>query len=45
VRLLLDQNLSRRPVGTLNTDFPDSTHVAEFGLETSTDKDVRDFAG
>ena len=45
MRLLLDQNLSRRLVGTLNADFPDSTHVVECGLDASTDKDVWDFAG
>ena len=45
MKLLLDQNLSRRLVGTLNADFPDSTHVVECGLDASTDKDVWDFAG
>lgn len=45
MRLLLDQNLSRRLVGVLAADFPDSTHVVVCDLDTSTDKDVWDFAG
>ena len=44
MRLLLDQNLSRRLVGTLSADFPRSTHVVECGLDASTDKQVWDFA-
>jgi predicted nuclease of predicted toxin-antitoxin system len=44
VKLLLDQNLSRRLVGLLASDFPDTTHVVECGLETSTDRDVWDYA-
>lgn len=45
MRLLLDQNLSRRLVEALAADFPDSTHVVECGLDTSTDREVWDFAG
>ena len=45
MKLLLDQNLSRRFVGVLAADFPDSTHVVEYGLDASTDKDVWDSAG
>jgi predicted nuclease of predicted toxin-antitoxin system len=45
VRLLLDQNLSRRLVEALSADFPDSTHVVECSLDMSTDREVWDFAG
>lgn len=45
MRLLLDQNLSRRLVEALAADFPDSTHVVECGLDAATDREVWDFAG
>jgi predicted nuclease of predicted toxin-antitoxin system len=44
VKLLLDQNLSRRLIGELQTLFPGSVHVSEVGLETASDLDVWTFA-
>lgn len=44
MRLLLDQNLSRRLVAVLAAEFADSRHVAECGLDTATDDQVWDFA-
>jgi predicted nuclease of predicted toxin-antitoxin system len=44
VKLLLDQNLSRRLVELLGSDFAGSTHVVECGLETSTDREVWGYA-
>jgi predicted nuclease of predicted toxin-antitoxin system len=37
VRLLLDQNLSRRLTRQLADDFPGMTHVSEVGLDRATD--------
>lgn len=45
MKLLLDQNLSRRLVDHLQVDFPGSTHVASIGLDTSTDREIWEFAG
>ena len=45
MRLLFDQNLSRRLVGTLAVEFPDSCHVAELGLDTATDRTIWEHAG
>jgi predicted nuclease of predicted toxin-antitoxin system len=44
VKLLLDQNLSRRLVGGLQTLFPGSVHVSEVGLASASDLDVWTFA-
>ena len=44
MRLLLDQNLSRRLVRMLESDYPSSSHVAELGLSTATDSAIWDFA-
>ena len=44
MRLLLDQNLSRRLVRMLEHDYPSSSHVAELGLGTATDREIWDFA-
>jgi len=41
MRLLFDQNLSRRLISLLAKVFPDSTHVALVGLDTATDRDLR----
>jgi len=45
VRLLLDQNLSRRLVGELAECFPDSAHVRAVGLEVASDREIWDYAG
>lgn len=37
MKLLLDENLSRRLVPFLQAEFPDSTQVALAGLERATD--------
>ena len=40
MRLLFDQNLSPKLVERLADIFPDSGHVASFGLERATDEEV-----
>jgi predicted nuclease of predicted toxin-antitoxin system len=45
VKLLLDQNISRKLVPLLREEFPDSAHVAELDLAQSTDRQIWDFAG
>jgi predicted nuclease of predicted toxin-antitoxin system len=45
VKLLLDQNISRKLVPLLREDFPDSAHVAELDLAQSTDRQIWDYAG
>ena len=45
MRLLFDQNLSRRLVRLLDTEFPGSRHVSDLGLETATDQAIWDYAG
>ena len=44
MKLLLDQNLSRRLLAELELLFPDSTQVALCGLDTATDAVLWDFA-
>jgi predicted nuclease of predicted toxin-antitoxin system len=45
VRLLFDQNLSRKLVGALAASFPGSGHVVALGLDAATDRDIWSFAG
>ena len=45
MRLLFDQNLSRRLVGMFSVEFADSRHVTEFGLDTAPDREIWDYAG
>ena len=40
MRLLLDENLSRRLVPFLQHDFPGSTQVVLLGMESASDKEV-----
>jgi predicted nuclease of predicted toxin-antitoxin system len=40
VKLLFDQNLSRRHVGLLADAFPDSTYVARIGRDTAPDREI-----
>ena len=40
MKLLLDENLSRRIVSLLETDFPGSSHVVLLGLERASDHDI-----
>jgi predicted nuclease of predicted toxin-antitoxin system len=44
MKLLLDENLSRRIIPFLEADFPGSTHVALIGLERATDVDIWQYA-
>ncbi len=45
MRLLFDQNLSRRLVADLTPWFPDSAHVGSIALDTATDREVWAYAG
>ncbi len=44
MKLLFDQNLSRRLVDLVEHLFPDSVHVTNLGLDTATDREIWDFA-
>ena len=44
MRLLLDENLSRRLVPLLQAVYPDSTQVTLIGLERASDFDIWEFA-
>ncbi|MES2717539.1 MAG: DUF5615 family PIN-like protein [Pseudomonadota bacterium] len=44
MKLLLDENLSRRLVPALQAQFPGSSQVALLGLECSTDTQLCDYA-
>lgn len=45
MRLLFDQNLSRRLVAELAPILPDSAHVGALGLDTATDREIWAYAG
>lgn len=45
MKLLFDQNLSRRLVGMLSVDYPQSSHVTEVGLDTATDAEIWTYSG
>jgi len=44
MKLLLDENLSRRLVPFLITDYPDSTQVALLGMERTDDRGIWEYA-
>ena len=44
MKLLFDENLSRKLVSQLTAEFPDSTHVSSIGLESADDDSVWDYA-
>lgn len=44
MKLLLDENLSRRIIPFLEADFPGSSHVALIGLERATDVEIWRYA-
>ena len=44
MKLLLDENLSRRLVPLLLTAYPESTQIALLKLETSTDREIWEYA-
>ena len=45
MKLLFDQNLSRRLVGMFSIEHPESKHVTEVGLDTATDEQIWSYAG
>lgn len=44
MKLLFDQNLSRKLVEQLLGVFPESRHVTVDGLDTATDREIWDYA-
>lgn len=44
MKLLLDENLSRRVVPFIQESYPNSSHVVLLGLENTDDKTIRDYA-
>ena len=44
MKLLFDQNLSRRLVRMLAIEHPDSAHVTEVGLDSATDNEIWSYA-
>ncbi len=44
MKLLLDENLSRRLVPFLQADYPGSSQVALLGLEKATDREIWEYA-
>ena len=44
MKLLLDENLPARLVSSLADAFPDSTHLTEVGLSSSSDEEVWQYA-
>ena len=45
MRLLFDQNLSRRLLAELAPIFPDSAYAGALGLDTATDREIWAYAG
>lgn len=45
MKLLFDQNLSRRLVRELTTEYPESRHVTDVELDTATDSEIWSWAG
>jgi predicted nuclease of predicted toxin-antitoxin system len=45
LKLLFDQNLSRKLSSRLSDIYPGSQHVVELGLEKADDEDIWIFAG
>lgn len=45
MKLLLDENLSRRLVPFLQADYPGSSQVALLGLQKATDREIWEYAG
>lgn len=44
MKLLLDQNLSRRTIPVLQDAYPNSTQVAMLGMECASDNEIWQFA-
>ena len=45
MKLLFDQNLSRFLVERIGSEFKESLHVIELGLDQATDREIWDWAG
>ncbi|MHB8368350.1 MAG: DUF5615 family PIN-like protein [Leptospirales bacterium] len=45
MKLLLDENLSRRMLTLLSDPFPESTHVSLIGLQHANDAEIWSYAG
>ncbi|HEY5303053.1 MAG TPA: DUF5615 family PIN-like protein [Acidimicrobiales bacterium] len=45
MKLLLDQNISRKLIALLHGEFPDTAHVADVGLAQATDRQIWEYAG
>lgn len=44
MKLLLDQNISKKLLPLLEVNFPGSAHVVQLGLETALDEKIWDYA-
>ena len=44
MKLLFDQNLSRRLVSLTDSAYPESRHVIDYGLDAATDREIWDHA-
>jgi predicted nuclease of predicted toxin-antitoxin system len=44
MKLLIDQNISRKIIPNIKSSYPNSAHVVDLGLENSTDKLIWEYA-
>ena len=44
MKLLLDQNISRKLIPLLRVEFPDTAYVADIGLAQATDRQIWEYA-
>ena len=44
MKLLIDQNISRKIISNIRNNYPNSAHVVDLGLENSTDKLIWEYA-
>jgi len=44
MKLLLDENLSRRMINDLQSAYPDSSQVAQLGLSEANDREIWEYA-
>lgn len=44
MKLLIDQNISRKIISNIKNSYPNSAHVVDLGLENSTDKLIWEYA-
>ena len=45
MKLLLDQNLSRRLIARIEDSYPGSIHAADVGLDAASDRSIWEWAG